>query len=252
MKKHFTLKITEPCSQDFSKMTKNEIGSHCQLCNKNVLDFTGKTNREIAEIISKHKNKQNICARVQPQQLQQDYQYNTHANFINLKNAVVLASTVLSSVAAFSQEKTEVVSETPKQTEMQHVVMGKIAMPVKSEIITLKVIGNLVNQESKKCITKNDFPELNLYYGNSKVQLNPISGKFEIDLKTASDTKFIIFRIENEGNFQELKIPITKQDLNSKKIIKTLNVDTETMFKSYMLGGLGINFTDNKSESKRV
>jgi hypothetical protein len=59
----------------------------------------------------------------------------------------------------------------------------------------------LVNQESKKCITKNDFPELG-YIMVIQVQLNPISGKFEIDLKQLQ-TRNLYLRIENdEGNFQ--------------------------------------------------
>jgi hypothetical protein len=53
MKKSFTLNIVEPCSADFSKMTKNQIGSYCELCHKNVFDFTEKTNREIAAEIAK-------------------------------------------------------------------------------------------------------------------------------------------------------------------------------------------------------
>jgi hypothetical protein len=83
MKKTFTLNIAEPCNEDFTKMIKNQIGSHCDLCNKTVLDFTRKTTREVATIISKQKDKTSIRAEVSPMQLHHDYSYNTSANYIN-------------------------------------------------------------------------------------------------------------------------------------------------------------------------
>lgn len=57
------LHIEKPCLEDWSKMSPNEMGRHCQLCDKTVIDFTQMSPEEISNYLSK-KSKERICGRI--------------------------------------------------------------------------------------------------------------------------------------------------------------------------------------------
>ena len=57
------IKIANPCHEDWGKMSKNNLGRHCQLCDKTVVDFTKMSSEEIRDYLSK-KGKQRICGRI--------------------------------------------------------------------------------------------------------------------------------------------------------------------------------------------
>ncbi len=61
------LKLETPCNEKWEHMTPNEKGSYCDLCSKNVIDFTKLNEIEISEIMKKSGNK--ICARITHSQL---------------------------------------------------------------------------------------------------------------------------------------------------------------------------------------
>jgi len=62
------LKITipKPCLENWEQMTPNNQGRHCNSCSKTVVDFTKKTNSEIATFLF---NNPNACGRFLPNQL---------------------------------------------------------------------------------------------------------------------------------------------------------------------------------------
>lgn len=39
----FKLNIAKPCREEWQNMTPNELGRHCQNCQKTVVDFSSKT-----------------------------------------------------------------------------------------------------------------------------------------------------------------------------------------------------------------
>jgi len=57
------IKIAKPCNEDWGKMSKNNLGRHCQLCDKTVVDFTKMSSEEIRDYLSK-KGKERICGRI--------------------------------------------------------------------------------------------------------------------------------------------------------------------------------------------
>ena len=62
MKNH-KLKIEKPCNENWDKMSKNNQGRHCQLCDKTVVDFTKMSSEEIKEYLVKRGNER-ICGRI--------------------------------------------------------------------------------------------------------------------------------------------------------------------------------------------
>ncbi|WP_298517221.1 hypothetical protein [uncultured Kordia sp.] len=61
------LKLNKACSEQWGNMTPNEKGSFCDVCAKNVIDFTQLSPLEISEKIKNSKGE--ICARLTKQQL---------------------------------------------------------------------------------------------------------------------------------------------------------------------------------------
>ena len=71
-KNHFQISIPEPCSEDWDAMTPDAQGRFCGVCQKSVVDFTGKTPDEIARILSERLG-QKVCGRFRKEQLTTTY-----------------------------------------------------------------------------------------------------------------------------------------------------------------------------------
>lgn len=65
--KKFTLSVSEPCHENWSKMTPDERGRFCASCQKTVVDFTNMSNRQLAEYFKKPKG--SVCGRFHNDQL---------------------------------------------------------------------------------------------------------------------------------------------------------------------------------------
>ncbi len=69
MKKSIVIRIPEPCHEDWAKMTATEKGKFCDVCTKEVVDLTSKTDEELVKILTKSKN---ACGRVKKSQLDRE------------------------------------------------------------------------------------------------------------------------------------------------------------------------------------
>lgn len=69
MKKPLQISIPTPCPEDWRDMKPVEVGRFCDSCQKNVVDFTRASDREIASVL---RSQQNVCGRFRDDQLQRD------------------------------------------------------------------------------------------------------------------------------------------------------------------------------------
>jgi hypothetical protein len=91
--KNTILKLDNPCDEKWGNMKPNEKGSHCDLCSKNVIDFTKLNQVEISEIMKKSGNR--ICARLSQSQLNSPL-LNLENNFeLNFPKSKVAAGLIL-------------------------------------------------------------------------------------------------------------------------------------------------------------
>lgn len=67
---HFKLRIPEPCHEDWSQMTLSEQGRFCSSCEKEVIDFTQLTRKQIAD---KVQSGGQLCGRYRKDQLDTTY-----------------------------------------------------------------------------------------------------------------------------------------------------------------------------------
>lgn len=66
------ISIPKACHEDWNQMTPGERGRFCSMCKKTVLDFSEKTDEEILDFISAHRN-ENLCGRFRTDQLEHDF-----------------------------------------------------------------------------------------------------------------------------------------------------------------------------------
>ena len=95
--------IPKPCSENWNNMSTSEQGKFCQNCQKNVVDFTQKSDKEVLNILAKSKG--NVCGRFTKQQLSTpfvDYAAPNRMSF-GQRAAGVLLATSLFAVGAEAQ-----------------------------------------------------------------------------------------------------------------------------------------------------
>lgn len=251
MKKKFTLEITNPCSENFDKMTPSGEGSFCSSCAKNVIDLSRKTNSEIAKFISESKNA-NICARVKASQLKEEFEFNEVSKLTNFKYAAVAASILLVSNVS-GQEKTPVKTEiTSSDADL---IVGKIAYNHNvNEEISIIVKGKLLESKSRMPFNKKDYPNLNLTInGNiSVVEFNSKTGEFIIPVQILKNSKNLQVTITTDDYYLSKTISFKVGNLDGNILNQNIFIDEGELAKTQVmiLGGLGINYFDDKKSNK--
>lgn len=125
------LKITipEPCHERWDKMTPTEKGAFCQSCEKEVMDFSGLQQEDIAYYF-KHKDTGKTCGRFTKAQLNQTYIIPPEpAPRRTWMRALWLLPFMLLSKNVFGQENKTPASEHP-QTDTTETTLGEgVVMP---------------------------------------------------------------------------------------------------------------------------
>lgn len=119
--KKFTISIPEPCTEKWNNMTPTERGKFCSHCQKEVIDFSTKTDSEIANFIKQ--NKGNLCGRFKTTQLNKEYNYTEQEKYSNLKYAAALALgllTVENAIGQNNNSKTEIKNNLSKKRDSIH------------------------------------------------------------------------------------------------------------------------------------
>ncbi|BDD08083.1 hypothetical protein FUAX_05150 [Fulvitalea axinellae] len=100
MKNKF-LKLNNPCDEKWENMKPNRKGRYCDLCSKNIIDFTGLNQTEISEIIEKPGKR--ICARLTRSQLNAPIFSPGNDFKLNLPKSNVAAGLIIASALTVGQ-----------------------------------------------------------------------------------------------------------------------------------------------------
>jgi hypothetical protein len=145
----YKIVIPEPCTVGRENMTDTVNGSYCHSCKKEVIDFSNKTNGEIADII--RKNTGGMCGRIYPKQMEQQYHipletpYSRGFNkgFIGAALSLLVAFFYVKADAKEVKQGVEMVSKINNENTFPDV----IDEPVDSNYIIIK--GKVVNRNSQ-------------------------------------------------------------------------------------------------------
>lgn len=249
MKKKFSLEIKEPCPENFDKMIPNSNGSFCSTCVKNVIDLSTKTNSEIGRFIAQNKNNNSICARLKTSQLQEEFEINELSKTTNLKYAVAVAASILLTSNVAGQEKEPVKTEVGCAKPNPHIV-GKIAYSQSIEkIISFTLKGKIWERDTKKPLSEKKYPNLYLYITGSKssVRIDPKTGKYEMPIMINEKNTEIYITISNDDFTFSKTMKIDLSKIKNEELILNISIDSEKEMQNYkIMGGLGINYIDNK------
>lgn len=154
MKKVITISIPEPCHEDWAAMSPTEKGRHCQVCTKEVVDFTNKTDEAIVKHVLKNKN---ACGRFKPQQLDRDLvlERKSTASFAPYAASLLLPLTLLNGQRAQAQGQTKIIEKPlislgigsrPTSNKIQITTTGKVTDSAGNPMVNVHISVKERNQ----------------------------------------------------------------------------------------------------------
>ena len=179
MKKHFTLSVNDPCSENWNNFKTNSTGGFCDRCCKNVLDFTQMSEPEITYFFKNASTTDRTCGRFRPGQLRTYHYVDRKPRRNNRKwpqALLALFTLFFLDKTGFAQsekpkEHPEVnlgdpismqPEQVPQSTQVQGIVMDEYGNPIPGVNVLLKggSVGIATDNNGKF-----EFPQ-NLYEGD--------------------------------------------------------------------------------------
>ncbi|WP_417352643.1 hypothetical protein [Flavobacterium alkalisoli] len=149
MKKPIQISIPQPCHEKWDEMTPADKGRFCAACQKNVIDFTKASDREIANAI---RNNKNLCGRFSNSQLERDLVIHKEKSTVwTAVAAGVLSFVTLGSYKATAQEKQKVVQTENKPVKETNSTASKQSTTIK---ITVKDSTGFLQEAIVTNVTK--------------------------------------------------------------------------------------------------
>lgn len=205
----FKLKIESPCQENWGIMHANEGGKFCDSCQKNVVDFTTKSPREIARIISEAQGK--TCGRFTSTQLGQVYSVlPPQRNEAHWYNAVAASFLVMLGV------KTTHAQDVPLKTQIQIIEKNEpsligdtILVEQKVEERIFKIEGQMVDAETGGPIPFQKISDITRRFG----AFSDVDGKFVMNINASllSDSLQIIV---GSHEYMEQHLTLYKSDFD--------------------------------------
>ena len=146
------IQIPEPCSQLWNKMDKVDNGRFCNQCNKNLIDFTNFSDKELINFVQNNQSK--VCGRFKKTQLEKFYfDKRIVFNFTKYKKivAALLSFNLVNNDAGASH--TSVLNSTFNIQEINYKKESNskfIELPIIKDTIAKVIKGIVLEAESKK------------------------------------------------------------------------------------------------------
>lgn len=245
MKSKF-LKLNKACSEQWDNMKPNEKGSFCDVCAKNVIDFTQLSQVEISEKVKKSKGE--ICARLTKTQLETplidlEIQKTYKLPYSNIAASVLLASTLAIGNTAYAQNakvSTEIVQNTelPSKSKINRTQSKPTTTP--NRFVTFK--GKIKDQENGNPIAGAKIMFVTVHKMLSTKTLKDGTFSMEIPSEFIDDDNVIRVSYGGISPKRKEKRPLTIYEsadyILSKKEI-TSNYEIKAEQEVIYLGGIG-------------
>ena len=184
MAKKLQLTIPEPCHENWEQMTPDEQGRFCGSCQKQVIDFTNMSDRQLATFFKKPTGG-SVCGRFQQDQLYRDMEIpKKRIPWMKYFFQFALPAFLMSAKAS-AQGKVRVTGDTVVVRVQTNVTLGVVAMPIcedeKSNIE--KIIHGKISDPSGFGI-----PGATIAVKGTRIAtLTDGSGSFKLNLKDVGD-----------------------------------------------------------------
>ncbi len=171
------VQIPKPCHENWNQMSPTEKGKFCNVCTKEVVDFTSNSDEEIIRYLSNHGN---LCGRFRSSQLKRKLIANRkkHNHWLSYAASLLLPMTLFSQETTSSQQKTSKTEQLATTTYKSFNISSlqrKVATHSKVKQDTIMVKG-VVSDD-----TGMPLPGANVYVkGTNKGTTTNFDGMFEI------------------------------------------------------------------------
>ena len=220
----YSIHIPESCNENWNKMTTSQQGKFCQVCEKEVIDFTKTTD---AELLQKIKSGQKICGRFKQSQLSRDLKpNNSKSNWKQLAIAAGFTSVLAVATPANAQKtstKTEQLEKTSeKNSEEKHPISAKDSIVISGTVTDeedLPIPGVHIKLIDSKIVTQTDFD------GNFKIVLAEKNTSKNLKLEFQSiGYETSILDINEKSTNLDIKLKMETVLTGEVVIVKKMNV----------------------------
>ncbi|MXN89649.1 hypothetical protein GR160_00270 [Flavobacterium sp. Sd200] len=211
------ISILQPCHENWQDMTMADKGRFCASCQKEVLDFTKLSDRQIAEVLKKDGK---LCGRFYTSQLDRDLVIPKEKSTLWVAaGAAAMTFISLGNEEVFAQNKEQ------ETLQLQHETINDTA-----SIPNQKIIKGIVVDEFNVVIPGVEIVNLN----SGKKILTDIHGYFCIEAEVCDEIDFQILGMQSQHI-------IIEEDNDNLNIV--LKEDTSLLSEILILGGISVRHT---------
>jgi hypothetical protein len=239
MKRHdYILKIDKPCDQDWSSMTRNDLGRYCSSCSKYVIDFSCLTDYELLQIIQNSTGK--LCGRFDKKQIDrlivQTNTYSSNPQLYKILAGLLLVSTADNLLAQGSISETEIVSQIDNSSSNNVQNDKPTSLPSDS----LKIIQGFVTDLNKETLVGAVIKIKGTEIGSTA----DLDGKYIFKIPDNLPTDTITFEFSYVG-YEKFEFSINKNKLPMTKDVQ-LQFSKEDEIITTVLGKFDVEIKDPK------
>lgn len=219
-----SIEIPEACGENWEHMTVSQLGKFCQVCKKEVIDFTNTTD---AELLQKIKSGQKICGRFKQSQLSRDLKpNNSKTNWKQLAVAAGFTSVLAIAAPANAQKtstKTEQLEKTSeKNSEEKHSISAKDSIVISGTVTDeedLPIPGVHIKVLDSKILTQTDFD------GNFKIILpeKTAANNFKLEFTSIGYENKII-NVDAKSKILNIELKMETLLMGEVAIVRKMNV----------------------------
>ena len=201
--KGFLIGIPSPCHEDWDKMSPTECGAFCHSCQKEVIDFSIMTDKEVIEYLSGTKN---VCGNFREDQLER------RMSLIQVRNGFLKWKAVLLGVLSLAAFKNAIGGTAYKAPAPMYDQAAREIHPdtiIAPVVCKITVHGAVLNERGEK------FPEAVVGLADSTGYTNII------ETQTDSNGHFTLIVTEDKMRLYPLHLKASYWDYRSKTISLT-------------------------------
>lgn len=205
--KKFILTIKNPCEEEWSSMTKTNIGKFCSQCSKTVVDFTQLTDNEIIKIIEQRSDK--LCGRLTKQQLDRFLESNQPMNNSRLYKILTALLVIGATKNSFAIDRIPSQIEIVSITKNKNLTTERIETQKEPTTDSLNVIQGKVFDSH----TKEPLPFASILIKGARIGvMTDSNGNFKLIIPDSLLTEKIHLIVVTIG-YEKTEITINRKDL---------------------------------------
>jgi hypothetical protein len=209
MAKHIQISVDNPCHENWENMSASEKGRFCGSCQKQVVDFTGMSDSQVAAFFKKPSTG-NVCGRFMADQLERDIEIpRKRIPWVKYFFQVALPAFLVSRGAA-QETKNQLLGEPTVTCQKPVLIMGKIMQPKVITPAPPAIKGFVVDQSG----TPIEGATVNIKGTNSRVATDKY-GFFEINNATPTVDMVLVSTVVGYM-INEVKVPPGKRAVEIK------------------------------------